>query len=253
MEERLVRISDLERLKAYLAKQGGKATCAAIEQAFGWSSDKLADLVTASAGHVKRANLGRAAGVALIGSERGQRGSVPLYRDVRRVLETTWARAQGWQAAKALDTALNGKADTGVWSRPDCVLAWYPARRRSPGELPTLSSYEIEAPGRFDIRSVYEAHAHGFGADYSWVVFFRPDASSVVEVPHPDWARILAAAKTCGIGLLSVTNSGNATTWRIERPADRRTDGEREEFVRRALPMALRVQASLPLEAMRGR
>jgi DNA-binding GntR family transcriptional regulator len=87
MEEKLVRISDLERLKAYLAKQGGKATCAAIEQAFGWASDKLADLVTASAGHVKRANLGRAAGVALIGSERGQRGSVPLYRDVRRVLE----------------------------------------------------------------------------------------------------------------------------------------------------------------------
>lgn len=243
-------VSDLQRLKKYLRKQGGKATRAAVAEWFAWSADKLTKLVDGSAGHVKRANLGKSAGIALIGLEWGQRGGVPLYRDVRRVLETTWARNQGWQAAIAIDTALNGKAETGVWSRPDCVLAWYPARRCRLDEPPTLSSYEIEAPGKFDIRSVYEAHAHGFGAGFSWVVFFRPTATSEADLPHPDWGRITAVAKTCGIGLLSVTNSGNAATWWIEREADRRSDGDREAFVRRALPASDRDKANWPLEIM---
>jgi len=246
-----MRVSDLRRLKRYLKEQGGKAACTAIVKEFGWSDDKLARLIDDSDSCLKRAHYGRIPGIALIGSERGQRGGVPLYRDVRRVLATTWARNQGWQSAIAIDTALNGKARTGVWSRPDCVLAWYPARRRSLDEPPTLSSYEIEAPGKFDLRSVYEAHAHGFGADFSWVVFFRPTASSKAGLPHPDWSRITAAAKTCGIGLLSVTNSGNAATWQIERAADRRADGDREEFVRRALPASERYKANYSLEVMR--
>jgi hypothetical protein len=75
-----MRVSDLQRLKRYLKEQGGKAARMAIVKEFGWSDDKLARLIDDSDSCIKRAHYGRVAGIALIGSERGQRGGVPLYR-----------------------------------------------------------------------------------------------------------------------------------------------------------------------------
>ena len=146
---------------------------------------------------------------------------------------------------------MRGGRRKGVWTRPDCVLVYYPARRRSLDEKPTLATFEIEAPCKFDIRSVYEAHAHGFGADYSWVLFFR-DVDPDLPAPHRDWHRIDWAAKSCGVGLISLTNPGSASTWVAERGAVRRTDGDRTEFIQRAIPRQQQPTADRTLPDMKA-
>ena len=245
--------SDIDRLLRFLQEHGGKSTRAVINEAFSWPDEKIDRLVADSDGRLKRARLGSAGGgIAQVGVERGGRGAVHLYSDVRRVLESTWAKKCGSQAAFSLDTSLNGHARTGSWSRPDCVLVWYPARRARLDELPTLSTFEIEAPQRFDIRSVYEAHAQGFGADFSWVIFHRP-ARLPVNGPHADWHRIQWAARVCGVGLMSYTNPGDAATWQIEMSAARRRGGDRADFVRRAVPVAMRDVTGMQLPELRLR
>lgn len=243
--------NDVDRLLRFLQEHRGKSTRTAINEEFSWSDEKIDRLVAESDGRLKRARLGRAGGgIAQVGIERGGRGAVQLYSDVCRVLESTWANKCGWQAALSLDTALNGRVRTGSWSRPDCVLVWYPARRARLDELPTLSTFEIEAPKRFDIRSVYEAHAQGFGADFSWVIFRRRERFPAGD-PHTDWFRIRWAAEVCGVGLMSYTNPGDAATWQIEVSAARRRDSNRADFVKRAVPVAMRDPTEMQLDQLR--
>lgn len=247
-----MRTRNVERLKRFLAEKGGKASSASVCQHFGWAQEKLDGVVDKSDGHVKRTRGGARRTIALIASEKGCRGGVRVYSEVRRVLKDTWAGRQGWRPVDALDTALNGRAATGRWSRPDCVLVWYPRRRRTRDEPPRLSTFEIEGPGQFSIESVYEAHAQGFGADYSWVVFYPAKIAAPDGLPHRDWPRICAAAAACGVGLLRITNSGDAATWQVERAPVRRTDGDRTEFIRRAIPAKVLAEAGLSVEALCG-
>jgi hypothetical protein len=242
--------SDIDRLIHFLQEHGGKATLSVVKETFSWSDEKIDRLVDESDDRLKWARGGRSRGIAQVAIERGARGKVHLYSDICRVLESTWAKKCGMQAALALDTSLNGRARTGSWSRPDCVLVWYPARRSRLDESATLSTYEIKAPGRFDIRSVYEAHAQGFGADFSWVLFHRP-AVLPPGGPHPDWRRIRWAASVCDVGLISYVNAGNASTWQVEARAVRRRDSNRAEFVKRAVPASMRVKTEMSLEEMR--
>lgn len=236
----------VDKLALYLRTKDGKATFAEIEQAFEWSPDKIRRLVDDNHGRLKLIRHG----VSLIGNEIGQRGSVPLYSDVSRVLEKTWAKSKGLQAAVALDTSLAGRARTGVWSRPDCVLVSYPARRTDLNQPPHLSTFEIERQSGFSVQSVYEAHSHGWGADYSWVVFVRPKTSDV-NCPKPDWERVLWAAKTCGVGLISCTNPGNHSTWREHLLARRRNERRRSTFIQQAIPTNFRKIAEFRLEELR--
>jgi hypothetical protein len=244
--------TDIDRLLRFVqAQDDGRATYEAIKGKFSWSDEKLGRLVTESDGRLRPVRWGRSRGLAQTGLERGRRGTVHLYSDVCRVLASTWAKKCGWQAAVALDTSLNGRARTGSWSRPDCVLVWYPARRTRLDDLPTVSTYEIEAPKRFDIQSVYEAHAQGYGADFSWVVFHRP-AAPLPNGPHVDWNRIRWAASATGVGLISYTNPGNAATWQIEADAPRRHDADRAEFLKRAVPVKMRGTADMSLHDLRS-
>ena len=235
-----------DKLALYLRAKEGKATFAQIEEKFAWREDKVRRLLQDNHGRLKQIRHG----VSLIGNEIGPRGAVPLYSDVSRVLENSWAKSKGLQAAVALDTALAGRARTGVWSRPDCVLISYPARRTDLNQPPHLSTFEIERQSGFSVQSVYEAHSHGWGADYSWVVFVRSQTSDV-RCPKPDWERVLWSAKTCGIGLISCTNPGNHSTWREHVPAKRRQERRRSRFVEQAIPKDLRGIVDLGLEDLR--
>lgn len=236
----------IDKLALYLRTNGGKSTFHQIESEFQWSRQKISHLLDTSHGRVKRIRNG----VSLIGYEIGQRGSVPLYADVSRVLKRTWAKKEKLQAAVVLDTSLGGGAKTGIWSRPDCVLVSYPARRSSLNQPPHLSTFEIERRKGFSIQSIYEAHSQGWGADYSWVIFVRSKTSDRNR-PTQDWDRVLWAARICGIGLISCTNPGNHRTWREHLSAQKRKERRRTEFIEQAIPKDLRAIADLRLEELR--
>lgn len=92
----------------------------------------------------------------------------------------------------------------------------------------------------FGIESVYQAHAQGRGADYSWVLFQR--GVDLEGSDHPDWDRILWAAKELGVGLVGFTNSSSARTWKVEREPKRRdhTKAERRRFHETVLAQTFR-------------
>ena len=236
----------IDKLALYLRAGSGKASIAQIQKDFDWSEEKIRELIDQNHGTIRLSRHG----VTLIGNEVGKRGRVPLYRDVSGVLERTWAKRRKFQAAVALDTSQGGGASTGTWSRPDCVLVSYPARRSNINQPPHLSTFEIEKLGGFSIQSVYEAHSHGWGADYSWVVFVRGKNVDRAR-PSEDWERVVWAAKTCGVGLLSCTNPANISTWYEHLPASYRNDGRREDFVRYAIPRDLHGITNLRLEELR--
>ena len=240
-----MRRKHVERLERYLRDEGGKATYLAIETVFGWDKDKVNKLLKESDGGLKK----RKNVVYQIRNEIGRRGAVPLYKDARRVLSKTWANSKKMQCAAALDTSLAGRAKTGTWSRPDCVLVSYPARRASLSQPPHLSTFEIEGRGSFSVESVYQAHSHGWGADYSWVLFVRSETDkSDGNSPEPDWDRIVWVAKACGVGLISCTKPNNYKTWIEHIPAKRRADNRRKEFVEQAIPTNYREYAHRSLE-----
>ena len=238
------------RLVDFLRERGGKAALADIRSHFLWDDTKIDRVIADSGGRLKRTKMGRRSGVAQIGYELGGRGAVPLYADVHRVLESTWRAKKRWQAAIALDTAVGKRGHTGVWTHPDCVLAYYPAGKGNSTTTARLATFEIEPVGNMDIRSIYEAHAHGRGADHSWVLFCRGTSTSKGEKPA-DWERIAWAAKHCGIGVISMGNPGNASTWDVLLPAPRRTDGNRADFIDRAIPTSMAGLVDLDVEGMK--
>jgi len=91
-----------------------------------------------------------------------------------------------------------------------------PARRRNREDPPHLHSIEVEVNTGFDIKSVYQAHAQGRGANFSWVFFASSESSS------PNFERIDWAAKELQIGLVEFTKSGSFGTYKVIREAEPR-------------------------------
>jgi hypothetical protein len=91
-----------------------------------------------------------------------------------------------------------------------------PARRRNRDDPPHLYSIEVEVNTGFDIRSVYQAHAQGRGANFSWVFFASSEASS------PNFERIEWAAEELKIGLVEFKTSGASSTYKVRVEAERR-------------------------------
>lgn len=54
------------------------------------------------------------------------------------------------------------------WVAPDLVMACHPGRKSRPDVPKLLHTFEVETASGFGIESVYQAHAHGRGADFSW-------------------------------------------------------------------------------------
>jgi len=148
-----------------------------------------------------------------------------LYNTIRHKIEVGWGRKQGMRFVETFDTSRAGRRGYGSWSHPDLVVAAHPRRRATADSVKLLHSFEIERMGCFTIESVYQAHAQGFGADYSWV-------AAHVGTELTDEVRIRRAAKHLGIGLIEIRNPANLGTW-ATLPAARRkpTLAERAEFL----------------------
>jgi hypothetical protein len=161
------------------------------------------------------------------GSERG--ASVGIYSDIANVFSGHWARQQlGLRNIVAVVTAKSGTRGAGVWTHPDLVVAADPRRKKVAGAPPDLHAIEVETAEGFDLKSVYQAHAQGRGANFSWVF-----GSKAPHVEPPDWERVLWTVEELNIGLVTFEKAHAGGTWSLVRsPAWRHTsDVEREAFL----------------------
>jgi hypothetical protein len=139
-----------------------------------------------------------------------ERGMTPgIYSDVKRVITDYWGPRRGLRDVRVDITSRSGRRGAGVWCHPDLVMSALPARRRNRDDPPRLHSIEVEVNTGFDIKSVYQAHAQGRGANFSWVFFASSESSS------PNFERIDWAAKELQIGLVEFTKSGSLREHRI--------------------------------------
>jgi hypothetical protein len=157
-----------------------------------------------------------------------------LYSSVARVIENYWGRQRfALHNVKVVESAKAGSKRSGVWTHPDLVIAADPARRDSREEPRRLHAVEVEAKAGFDLRSIYQAHAQGRGAEYSWVF-----GDKTPGVDDKEWKRIVWTAEELGVGLVTFTKASSFETWAPiwVRPKRRNpTADEREEFIKVAL------------------
>jgi hypothetical protein len=72
-----------------------------------------------------------------------------------------------------------------------------------------LHAFEIETADGFTIKSIYQAHAQAYGADFAWVLTF---AGGVDKGDHHE--RIQRAALVTGVGLVEFDRPGASGTYR---------------------------------------
>jgi hypothetical protein len=212
----------VDTLQNYPKEQASKRSLAAE---LGWDIDKLTRVIEqAKDDSTRPVETGPNGVVRYRGSERGKQ--VGLYYDVARVIERYWAGQQGLRDPHVTRTARSGKRKLGVWSHPDLVLQALPQRRRHRDDPPDIHSIEVETYSGFDIRSVYQAHAQGRGADYRWVFF------ATAPKVNPPLDRIMWAAEELGIGLVEFDRAGASTTYSLLLDADRAepTSDDRQVF-----------------------
>ena len=212
----------IDQLRKYPHNQGS-ARKLALD--LGWDTEKIDRVVTAAM-HEPSTPIERGPGgvVRFRGSEKGV---VPgIYYDVQRVIRDYWAPQRGLRFPRVEITASSGRRGAGVWCHPDLVMSALPRRSRKLGDPPNLYSIEVEVNTGFDIRSVYQAHAQGRGATFSWVFFASSEGSS------PNFERIEWAAKELDIGLVEFKRSGASGTYRVRLEAGHRdpTDDDRAIF-----------------------
>jgi hypothetical protein len=208
----------IDQLVEYPKNQGSVRRLAAD---LAWDEDKVERVVTAAM-HEPSTPVERGPGgvIRYRGSETGV--TPGIYYDVERVIQDYWAPKRGLRGARVEITSRSGCRGAGVWCHPDLVMSALPARRRNRDDPPHLHSIEVEVNTGFDIRSVYQAHAQGRGANFSWVFFASSEASS------PNFERIEWAAEELQIGLVEFTKSGSSSTYRVRREAEPR-DVEKED------------------------
>jgi hypothetical protein len=168
------------------------------------------------------------------GSERG--ATVGIYADVARVIAAYWGpREVGLRNIDIVPTARSGTRGGGVWTHPDLVVAADPPRRKSQTEPRRLHAIEVETAAGFDLKSVYQAHAQGRDADYSWV--FGNKAPGVAK---PDWDRVLWTAEELGVGLVTFAKPHAFGTWTTHLTAVHKepTVAERNLFLGRVMSKA---------------
>lgn len=200
-----------------------------IAEGLGWDEAKVLRVVNSTDAPELQLSRGRGGVVQCRRSERF--GRTGIYNDVGRVLRDYWADRRGLRDIEIHTTARSGRRLGGAWVHPDLVMLANPRRRRSASDPRDIYSLEVETAGGFDIKSVYQAHAAGRGATYSWVVFSRTDKNA------SQWERIDWAARQLGIGMIEFGKPGSFTTWKVLLEADRRTGDpeDRENFINTVL------------------
>lgn len=161
-----------------------------------------------------------------------------IYSDVARIIRDHWGPKElGLRNIDTIMTSRGGTRSEGVWSHPDMVVAADPARRESQQEPRRLHAIEVETAAGFDLRSIYQAHAQGRGANYSWVF-----GNTTPGVERADWDRVLWTAEELGIGLVAFEKPHAYGTYRVHLVAEHRrpTADEREAFLQRTMSSLVR-------------
>ncbi|MFZ4434424.1 MAG: hypothetical protein ACOYOQ_14625 [Microthrixaceae bacterium] len=96
-----------------------------------------------------------------------------------------------------------------------------------------LHTFEVEPEDGFDIRSAYQAHAHGWGADFSWVIFDRGGRSDRWDPSSEANSRTVEVARLLGIGLVSFHKPSVESSWNMEiNPQRRDTEARRNRHAK---------------------
>lgn len=189
----------------------------------GWDRERISTAIVESVacGDIHQTSGGRSLVFTDIERGGGSAG-VGLYNRVKRVLLKHGLPRVYCGEPEVLETARLRNGDGRVWIAPDLVLRCR-GRGAAHGTPKVLHTLEIEAASGFSIRSIYQAHAQGWGADYSWVLFKCRSGTEPLQ-GTPDGARMLDVARTLGVGLVSFENENSVNTWSLQRKADRRSD-----------------------------
>ena len=179
---------------------------------------------------------GKGGSIQFHGSEQGRESG--LYMDVNRVLTEYWAPRRGLKNVRTYFTARGGKRGSGVFVHPDLVLFADPPRKRYREEPSQIHVFEIEHSRGFGLASIYQAHAQGRGADFTWVIAANDSLVLLNNAERVDWT-----VENLGVGLIEFGRPGSWTTWNERHPADRRgerpncdkDDGDREDFLHQVL------------------
>lgn len=204
----------------------------------GWSVDRVKSVVERAErerpGHV---HIGKGDIVKYRGPGIERGSTNPLYREVGRVITAHWGpKTLGLRDVAVLHTATSGRRDGRIWTHPDLVVAAFPRRRSSSNEPRRLHAIEVEARSGFDVRSVYQAHAQGWGANYTWVF-----GGASPDTDHRDMSRIVRTATELNVGLVVFQKAESYGTWRtlVEPAHHEPRPGERSDFIATAIGPAL--------------
>jgi hypothetical protein len=143
-------------------------------------------------------------GVQYYGTEIGR--APGLYRTIAAGIQRSWARREALGPSATVHyTAWPSVLDEGDWRNPDIVVEMH---RRAPAtERVHFHAVEIEQPGGFDIKSVYQAYEQARGAHFAWVFV------TGVMPNERRWGRIRIAARDLGIGIVHAKRISAPMTW----------------------------------------
>lgn len=225
----MARPTDLERLAGMLKNIAGhQASAQRLSDQLGWDIDKVQRVAARGNGDTSVPVFVAKGGVIKYrGSEVGT--SVGLYKDIARIVRQYWgSRVLGLRNIEVIVTAHSGHRGAGVWTHPDLVIAADPARRQSVDEPRRLHAIEVKTASGFDLRSVYQAHAQGRGANYAWAFGCKAKGVNPVE-----WERVVWTAGVLGVGLVTFDRPHSYGTWKTHLEAVRMqpSGAERERFL----------------------
>lgn len=221
----------VDALKEQTNNQGSPKALGAL---LGWEPEKVTQVAKKPEAVGAWVSVGKGGVIQFRGRENHSNG---LYADVARVIETYWGPRQlGLRNIDTIATAQAGTRGTGVWTHPDLVVAADPRRRVSQDEPRRLHAIEVENSDGFDLRSVYQAHAQGRGANYSWVF-----GNKAPGVEKKDWDRIVWTAEQLEIGLVTFVKPGAYGTWTtwVEAVHKGPAADERDAFIATAIGPSL--------------
>ena len=145
-------------------------------------------------------------------SSSGERGH---YEPVLEQIKKHWMEERSVKNVYGAVTAYQGRRDTGGrWSRPDiilCTVSKWIFSPRHEGEVRTIEVKLFD--NRLDIIGVYEALAHKSRSHYSYLMIVDFPREGLNSDQRQDFDKIMAAADRHGIGIITVPESNNLSTW----------------------------------------
>lgn len=135
------------------------------------------------------------------------------YAKLLRQIETHWTEQPGLKHVFAAVTALQGRRATGGrWTRPDlviCTITEWVFSSRPEADVRTIEVKRFEA---LDVMGVYEALSHKSRSHYSYLLIVDYP-SELTPDQHSTMDAVLGAAGQNGVGVITVEDSDDFSTW----------------------------------------